>query len=112
MSSILNIGEKIHVIHRQQYEGDARRHFVGTIKAFDMGIARVHGYLFAMDNKLNQFVRRTYPRTRLIPLTSAGVVINVIPDEVEISNITYQYKVGGDTIVTDGGEWYLEVTHL
>jgi len=112
MSELFKIGEKVHVIHRQLYEGDARRHFVGTVKAYEKGSARVTGYLFALDTKLNQFVRRASIRTRIIPLGCGSVVINVIPEEVELENITYEYRPGGDTIVTDGGEWYLEVTHL
>ncbi len=112
MSELFKIGEKVHVIHRQLYEGDARRHFVGTVKAYENGSARVTGFLFALDTKLNQFVRRASMRTRIIPLGCGSVVVNVIPDDVELENITYEYRSGGDTIVSDGGEWYLEVTHL
>lgn len=109
---ILKTGEKIHVIHRQLYEGDARRHFIGVVEACEGAIARVTGYLFAMDSKLNQFVKRNSSRTRLIPLDSAGVIVNVLPATAQIERITYKYRPAGDVLVTDGGDWHLDLTHL
>lgn len=46
MSAILSVGEKIHVIRRQLFEGDTRHHFVGTVEACDGYLARVKGYLY------------------------------------------------------------------
>jgi hypothetical protein len=45
---ILNSGEYVHIIHRQLFPGDARRHFVGTVEAHEGSIVRVKGYLFAV----------------------------------------------------------------
>ena len=109
---ILKPGEKIHVIHRQLYDGDARRHFIGTIEACDGALARVKGYLFAMDMKLNQFVKRDTLRTRIIPLDSGSVIVNVLPEHVQIEKVAYKYRPAGDILVTDGGEWHLDITHL
>lgn len=61
---ILNVGEHVHIIHRQLFPQDARRHFVGTVESQEGTIVRVKGYLFAMDPKKNQFVRREQLRTR------------------------------------------------
>jgi hypothetical protein len=109
---MLKPGEKIHVIHRQLYDGDARRHFVGVVETCQGTLARVIGYLFAMDVKSNRFVKRNSLRTRIIPLDSAGVIVNILPDTVKIEKITYTYRSGGDTLVTDGSQWHLDLTHL
>jgi hypothetical protein len=109
---IINPGEKIHVIHRQSFEGDARRHFVGVVEACEGALARVAGYLFALDIKTNQFVRRDSLRTRIVPLDSSGVIVNVLPEQVKIDKITYKYRPGGDILVTDGSDWHLDLTHL
>ena len=109
---ILKPGEKIHVIHRQLYEGDARRHFIGTVEACDGTLARVKGYLFAMDMKLNQFVKRDTLRTRIIPLDCGSLIVNVLPELVQIDKVSYKYRPAGDILVTDGGEWHLDITHL
>ena len=109
---ILKPGEKLHVIHRQLHENDARRHFIGAVEECEGALARVKGYLFAMDAKLNQFVKRDTLRTRVIPLDSGSVIVNVLPEQVQIEKITYKYRPAGDVLVTDGGEWHLDVTHL
>ena len=109
---ILTNGEKIHVIHRQLYDGDAKRHFVGVVEACEGSLARVNGYLFAMDVKSNLFVKRESLRTRIIPLDSAGVIVNVLPAQVQLDKISYKYRQGGDILVTDGSDWHLDLTHL
>lgn len=109
---VLNLGEKIHVIHRQLFAGDVKRHFIGRIEGTEGPLVRVQGYLFAMDTKLNQFARRDTLRTRIISLDSGSVIVNVLPEQVEIKNVSYDYRSGGDIVVTDGGDWHLDITHL
>jgi hypothetical protein len=109
---IINSGEKVHIIHRQLFEGDARRHFVGVVETCEFTLARVTGYLFAVDTKTNQFVRRDSLRTRVVPLDSSGVIVNILPEHVKIEKITYKYRPAGDILVTDGGDWHLDLTHL
>jgi hypothetical protein len=100
------------VIHRQLYEGDARRHFIGVVDVCEGTLVRVRGYLFAMDAKSNQFTKRDSVRTRIIPLADAGVIVNVLPDTVQLDKITYKYRPAGDILVTDGSDWHLDLTHL
>lgn len=109
---ILNPGEKVHVIHRQLYDGDARRHFVGVVESCEGTLARVSGHLFANDPRLNQFVKRDSLRTRIIPLDSAGVIINILPPHVQIEKIIYKAKPPAGFVVTDGSDWHLDLSHL
>jgi hypothetical protein len=108
---ILNPGEYVHIIHRQLFQGDARRHFVGTVEANDGSIVRVKGYLFAMDSTQSLFVRREQLRTRIVSLDDA-VIVNVLPSHVKIDKITYTHRPNGDVLVTDGTDWHLDITHL
>ncbi|MDP9186045.1 MAG: hypothetical protein M3O72_01635 [Verrucomicrobiota bacterium] len=108
---ILNTGEYVHVIHRQLFREDAQRHFVGTVESHEGAIVRVKGYLFAMDPKRNQFVRREQLRTRVVSLTG-NVIVNVLPAHVKIDEITYTHRPNGDIHVTDGTDWHLDITHL
>src|SRR6266508_2084530 len=108
---ILNTGEYIHIIHRQLFPGDAQRHFVGTVEALEGSIVRVKGYLFAMDSTQSQFVRREQLRTRVVSLNDA-VIVNVLPSHVKIDQITYTHRPNGDVFVTDGTDWYFDITHL
>ena len=109
---IIDVGEKVHIVHRAAFAGDVRRHFVGTVERSENGLIRVRGYLFAIDSKKNQFVKREQLRTRVVSLGSDGVIANILPAHVEVERISYQYRIGGDVLVTDGSEWHLDITHL
>jgi hypothetical protein len=108
---ILNTGEYVHIIHRQLFRGDARRHFVGTVEAHEGSIVRVKGYLFAMDSAQSRFVRREQLRTRIVSLNDA-VIVNVLPSHVKIDEITYTHRPNGEVLVTGGTDWNLDITHL
>ncbi len=108
---IINAGEYVHIIHRQFFQSDAQRHFVGTVEGHEGNLIRVKGYLFAMDSSHNQFVRREQLRTRVVALSDA-VIVNVLPSHVKIDQITYTHRPNGDVHVTDGTDWNLDITHL
>ena len=108
---ILNSGEYIHIIHRQLFPAEARRHFVGTVESHEGPLVRVKGYLFAMDSERNEFVRREQLRTRVVSLNDA-VIVNILPAHVNIDQITYTHRPNGDIHVTDGTDWHLDITHL
>jgi len=108
---ILNIGENIHIIHRQLFEGDVHRHFVGTVESHEGTLVRVKGYLFALDAKRDEFVKRPQLRTRLISLGD-NIIVNILPAAVEIDRITYKHLPNADIVVTDGSDWHFDITHL
>jgi hypothetical protein len=108
---ILNTGEYLHIIHRQLFQGDVRRHFVGMVEGHEGNLIRVKGYLFAMDSTQSQFVRREELRTRIISLNES-VIVNILPSHVKIDEITYTHRPNGDIFVTDGTDWHLNITHL
>ena len=69
------------------------------------------GYLFALESRHNQFVRRKQLRTRIVSITDAAIV-NVLLAHVKIDSITYSHLPNGDILVTDGTDWHLDITHL
>ena len=113
MSEVLSVGEKIHVIHRQLFESDPRRHFVGTVDACGDSSARVTGYLFSVRMPGNEFAKHDpMLRTRIIPLDSGMLLINVLPSHVDIEKITYKHRSPHHILVTDGTDWVLDLSHL
>jgi hypothetical protein len=108
---VINAGEYVHIIHRQLFHDDARRHFVGTVESHEGTLLRVKGYLFAMDSKRSEFIRREQLRTRVISLNDA-VIVNVLPAHVKIDHILYTHLPNGDIHVGDGTDWHLDITHL
>jgi len=108
-STILNPGEKIHLINRRHFEKDTRRHFLGEVESYEHGIARASGYVFVVDD-LNKhlFVKRPDRRTKLIPISSGEVIVNVIPASVDLEQVQYELKDRG-LHVTDGKAWHIDV---
>ena len=107
---ILGKGEKIHVIHRPLFQGDVRRHFIGTVDACDGPLVRATGYLFRTDPKLNEFKRQGPHRTRVISLDSGSLIVNVLPMRIDVEKIVYKHE-RDHTTVTDGSDWHLEISH-
>lgn len=106
---LLNPGENIHVIHRRCFDKDVRRHFVGRVESYESGVARASGYVFSIDDlSKHLFVKRPDRRTKLIPIGSGDVIVNVIPESVDIERITYVLH-DRSLKVTDGENWSMEV---
>ncbi|MES2981371.1 MAG: hypothetical protein V4727_03575 [Verrucomicrobiota bacterium] len=106
---ILNPGEKLHVIQRRHFENEAHRHFVGVVEAYEGGIARVIGHVFTVDRTRLVFFKRPEVRTRLISIVSAELLINIIPDAVNLDAIEYK-QMGKELRVTDGSSWHLDIS--
>lgn len=108
---ILKKGEKIHVIHRRFFEKEARRHFIGSVESYEMGLARVTGYVFTVDRAKYSFMKRPELRTRIISLVSGHLLVNVIPDHVDLEKVHYRIE-NKAMRVTDGGEWHLDLSEV
>lgn len=101
---LLEPGDKIHVIERRQFDGDARRHFVGEVEASTDSAVRARGYTFVCNAMTGNFDRREPARTRIVPLTAAGVVVYVIPSEIDVAAVRYEW-VSGSRLVVRSGRW-------
>jgi hypothetical protein len=108
-AAILSPGDKIHVMHRRRFEKDVRRHFVGEVENCEQGVARASGYVFVIDDlSKHLFVKRPDRWTKLISIISGDVIVNVIPETVEVESVAYELK-DRSLVVTDGGDWAMDV---
>jgi hypothetical protein len=106
---ILKPGEKVHIIHRRNYEKDRHRHFIGTVEFYDLGVARVTGHVYTVDPVKFSFMKRPEPRTRLVSIVSGDVLVNILPAKVKLDNIIYKQERKA-VRVTDGSDWYLDLS--
>lgn len=109
--TLLDVGDKVHVIERRQFDSDVRRHFFGGVERVDSQAMRITGYVFVYDPGSSSYVRAAKPRTRVIPLGSAGFVINVAPSETDPEAVRYLEQHGRLT-VTDGGSFVLDINEF
>ena len=92
MKGIVTRGEALLVVHRRLFSDDEQRFFVGAVEAYDDGVARVRGYTWRRDPRhAGAWRKKDDPRTKLVPLCSAGLLVYPIPvddiDQVEfVSN--------------------------
>jgi hypothetical protein len=108
---ILRSGEKVHVIHRRHYATDAHRHFIGSVEAYEGGVARVVGHVYTVDTTKFQYIRRPELRTRLISIVSGDLLINIIPPSVNLERITYKHEKKS-VRVSDGSDWFLDLSEF
>jgi|SRR5579883_3455894 len=108
---ILQKGEKIHVIHRRHMEKEPHRHFVGTVDAYENGVARVTGHIFAVDTVKAAFFRRPELRTRIISLLTGDTLVNVLPPSVNLDKIIYKMEKKS-VRVTDNEGWHMDISDL
>ena len=108
---LLDIGEKVHVIERRMFDSDLRRHFFGAVERVDTSAIRITGYVFVYNSNSSTYVRGSRQRTRVIPLTASGFVINIAPGDTNIEEVRY-VEQNGQLTVTDGGSFNLDINEF
>jgi hypothetical protein len=109
--SVVNIGDKVHIITRRRFESDVRRHFAGEITAVEAGLCRVEGYAFVFQQGANEYRKRPDPRVRLFSIGEEGFIVFVIPNEVVIDELTYR-TVDNRLVVTDDKDFTLDINEF
>ena len=109
---LLEQGEKIHVVQRRSFETDLRRHFVGEVMNVTEWAVRAKGYKFVFDKGKNQYFRLPELRTRIIPLTDASMIINVLPRTAKVDKASYTLNNAARLVVTDGETFSLDINEF
>jgi hypothetical protein len=110
--TVVKVGEKIHLMMRRNFDGDLRRHFVGVIIDADKTVVRAEGYVFVFDVTTNLFVKRPQLRHRIVSLIDANNIINIIPAEVALDEVSYVIDKDRRLLVTDKKTFNLDITEF
>ena len=109
---LIAISEKVHVVVRRTFETDLRRHFIGEIKAVNDSIARIEGYFMVFDKSRNTFIKKPAPRVTIMDLSSSGYWVNIIPQDVKLTDLTYIYDSNNKLTLTDGKSFQLDINEF
>lgn len=109
--SLVEVGEKLHVITRRLFREDAHPHFAGEVCAALGAQFRAHGYLFVFDSGTNSYIKHAEPRTRLFSMADSGYIVTVIPRQVELDALVYR-TVAGRLTITDEHGFALEINEF
>jgi hypothetical protein len=110
-SAVLGVGEKVHVVTRRAFPEDVRRHFVGSVQAISEDAAKLEGYAFVLRGATNEYERRPEKRVRVVSLSDAANIVNVLPESVDLDGLTYTFS-SGKLLMTDGAGYELELTEF
>jgi predicted SnoaL-like aldol condensation-catalyzing enzyme len=109
---IIEIGTKVHVVYRALYENSIRRHFLGEVKTADGAVAVLEGYAMVMDSNSRMFKRKPEKRVTIVDLAESGYIVNVIPHEVALETIQYQYLKDFGLVATDGQDFKFDINEF
>ncbi len=108
---VLEREDKVLIITRRLFSGDARRHFVGSVERYDPGAMRVRGHAFVYDSEKGDFVKRKSQRTRVLPLDN-HLIVFVLPYETDLGAVRYERDHELGLVVTDGKHFKLELNEF
>lgn len=106
---MLHTGDKVLIFHRRLFEEDHLRFFVGTINECDTGFAAVVGHSWIQDVHRGAFTRRPDMRTLVIALSS-DLIVYKLAKFVELDHLTVEYGAAQEPVLTDGGEFRMDIT--
>ena len=71
----------------------------------------VRGYAFIFQPGKNEWQRRPELRTRIFSLGSAGLIVNVIPNEIDTAALVYAVA-GNRLVLIDNAEFSLDINEF
>jgi hypothetical protein len=112
MPNVIDPGEKVHISFRRRFEGDLRRHFVGTVIRAKGPLVRCDGYFFIFDDLEGAFVKKPEHRTLIFQLANAGYIVNVIPSDVDIDSLHFRKTRQNILVLTDDENFILDINEF
>ena len=109
---ILEPGDKLHIIIRRNFEADLRRHFIGEVVSAVECAATVKGHAVVFNSVTNHYELKSDTRTRIVSLTDASNIINIIPRNTNIEKVKYALSADKRLIITDGESFTLDINEF
>jgi hypothetical protein len=109
---IIEQGEQVHVIYRALYERSSRRHFIGKVTAVEGAVCRLEGYVFVYDKDSALFNKKPEKRVTVVDLGAPGYIVNMVPGNVVLEKITYDYELGTGLAAIDGAGFRLNISEF
>ncbi len=81
---ILQSGNKLLIVHRRLFEADRTRYFLGTVNAYEDGVASVSGYTFVHDHVDGDYLRKDDERTKIMPIRSGSLIVYLLSSDFAI----------------------------
>jgi hypothetical protein len=106
---IIAPGDKLAIAHRRLFAEDRLRFFIGTLEAYEEGMARLTGYSWVHEPFAGTFHRKEGARTKVLPLAAGGFITYVLPGTCAVDAVRFEAR-GGMLWMTDGMDFRLDMT--
>ena len=73
---------------------------------------RAKGYVFIFEKGKNQFYKVLELRDRIVSLTDAALVINILPNAANLEKANYRMNKEARLVVTDGENFSLDINEF
>jgi hypothetical protein len=111
MAVVLANGDKVLVVQRRLFQEDEPRYFVGTVEAYDAGVALVTGRTWARDRVSAAIVEKDDVRTKIIPLGSGTFLAYRLPASTDLEALRFDHdRMTTGLAVTDGRDLTMDLT--
>ncbi len=107
---ILEAGDHVLIVHRRLFEQDHPRFFVGSVRQFGNGLAKVSGFSWARDPMSGGILMKAGRRTKIISLTAGTLIVYQLPEELRIEDIRFLADGQGRIQLEDGKGYELDLT--
>ena len=107
----LQQGDQLLVSHRRQFSHEETRYFLGTVAAYEDGLAKVNGYSFVRDVASGDVLRKEDRRTKIISLNAGSMIIYELPRDTDVEAATFAFN-DGDMSLTDGKTLHMNMSEL
>jgi hypothetical protein len=107
---VLERGDKLLIVHRKLFEGDATRFFAGRVEAYGDGLARVAGHTWTWDPYSREILRKEGLRRKIIALGSGTFIVYQLDPDTHMEGIAFRCETDGSIWITDGGRLSLDIS--
>lgn len=107
---ILDVGSKVLVVHRRLYDKDKSRYFVGVVDQCEAGLARVTGHTWVQDPFDGAFLKKEDMRTKIIALSSTGIITYALPNSVQLSDLQFEFSDKGQLALHDRKKFRMDLS--
>ncbi len=106
---ILVAGDKLLVVHRRLFPGDALRFFTCTVDEYEDGVARVSGHTWIRDAVGGHMLRKQDVTTKIVALSAGSVMAYVLPKNADMATLSFDIDERGGIWLTDGAGFKLDL---
>jgi len=109
---MLELGEKLLIVHRRLFEKDTSRFFVGEVQAYEQGIVKVNGYTFIKDLFSGNMKKKSDLRTKVMSIVSGTLIVYQLPVVVLLDSVIFSLDQDGGLVLTDGGGFSMDMSEV